>query len=414
MAVKLLDRIRAAVDVFRTGYGNDYAIYTNIGPGTSTAPHNPVIRSGTERSIINAVYTRIATDSAGYYYRHVRVDENNKFVGTVDSYLNHALSVSANKDQTARAFIQDVVETMFEDGKVAIVPAEATKDIRENESFDIFSLRSGKIVTWYPDHVKINLYNDKTGMREDILLPKRAVGIIQNPFFSVMNAPNSTFQRLVAKLNLLDAIDKQSGSGKMDIVIRLPYRVNDADQRKLAEERRKLFEDQMKDSQYGIAYIDGAEQITQLNRPVENNLMAQVEYLTKMLYSQLGVSPAVFEGTASEEEMLNYYNRTISPIVSTLTEEMKRKFLTKTAITQGQSIAASRDVFSFMTVAQLAEIADKFTRNEIATSNEIRGFIGMMPSRDPNADVLRNKNLNPATGSDPQPAVPKPQPKEGE
>ena len=326
--------------------------------------------------------------------RHVRLDEDGRFTSEMDSRLNNCLSLEANLDQTARAFIQDAVLSMFDEGTVAIVPVETTADPRLTDAYDILSLRTGKIVEWYPQHVKVWLYNERTGRRENVIFPKKTVAIVENPLYSVINEPNSTMQRLIRKLNLLDSIDEQSSSGKLDLIIQLPYVIKTEARREQAEKRRKDIEHQLKDSKYGIAYTDGTERITQLNRAVENNLMSQIEYLTSMLYSQLGITQSILDGTADEKAMLNYNNRTIEPIVSAFVDEMKRKFLSKTARTKKQSIEFFRDPFRLVPIDNIAEIADKFTRNEIMTSNEIRQVIGMKPSNDPNADELRNKNLS--------------------
>lgn len=312
----------------------------------------------------------------------------------IHSPLNECLSLSANKDQTSRAFFQDVVMSMFDEGTVAIVPVDTTIDPRSSNAYEIESMRVGKITEWFPDYVRVNVYNDRTGEKEDITLPKKMVAIIENPFYSVMNEPNSTMQRLIRKLALLDAVDEQSSSGKLDLIIQLPYVIKTEARRQEAEKRRSEIEQQLAGSKYGIAYTDGTEHITQLNRSVENNLLKQVEYLTNMLYSQLGLTPGVFDGTADEKTMLNYTNRTIEPIISAITNEMIRKFLSKTARTRGQSILFFNDPFKLMPVSNIADIADKFTRNEIMTSNEIRGKVGMKPSDDPKADMLVNSNLN--------------------
>ena len=349
---------------------------------------------GNERSIVTSVYNRIALDVSSIDINHAKLDENGRFKEIIQSGLNECLTLNANIDQTGKAFIQDVVMSMMDEGCVAIVPVDTTTNPTITGSFDINSMRTGQVIEWRPEFVKVRLYNDKTGQKEDVLLPKKSVAIIENPLYAVINEPNSTMQRLIRKLNLLDVIDEQSGSGKLDLIIQLPYVIKSEARRQQAENRRKDIEMQLAGSKYGIAYTDGTEKITQLNRPAENNLMNQIEYLTSMLYSQLGITQSVLDGTADERTMLNYYNRTIEPIISAIVDEMKRKFLTKTARTQNQSIVYFRNPFKLVPINELAEISDKFTRNEIATSNEIRQIIGWKPSDDPGADELRNKNLN--------------------
>ena len=358
---------------------------------------------GNERSIVTSVYNRIALDVSSIDINHAKLDENGRFKEVIQSGLNECLTLNANIDQTGKAFIQDVVMSMMDEGCVAIVPVDTTTNPTITGSFDINSLRTGNIIEWRPEFVKVRLYNDRTGQKEDVLLPKKSVAIIENPLYAVINEPNSTMQRLIRKLNLLDVIDEQSGSGKLDLIIQLPYVIKSEARRQQAENRRKDIEMQLAGSKYGIAYTDGTEKITQLNRPAENNLMKQIEYLTSMLYSQLGITQSVLDGTADERTMLNYYNRTIEPIISAIIDEMKRKFLTKTARTQNQSIVYFRNPFKLVPINELAEISDKFTRNEIATSNEIRQIIGWKPSDDPGADELRNKNLN-QKAEDVQPA----------
>ena len=366
----------------------------NIGASYSYRPDRPRLSRGNERSIVTSVYNRIALDVAQVGIKHCRLDENGRFVEEMKSSLNDCLNVEANIDQTGRAFIQDVVMSMLDEGCVAIVPVDTTIDPAKSGSFDIQSMRTGKIIDWYPAHVRVRVYNDRKGEKEDILLPKKSVAIIENPLYAVINEPNSTMQRLIRKLVLLDSIDEQSGSGKLDLIIQLPYIIKTEARRQQAENRRKDIENQLAGSKYGIAYTDGTERITQLNRPVENNLMKQIEYLTSMLYGQLGISQSVMDGTADEKTMLNYINRSIEPIVSAIVDEMKRKFLTKTARSQRQTIAFFRDPFRLVPVNDIAEIADKFTRNEILTSNEIRQIIGMKPSDDPKADQLVNSNIS--------------------
>ena len=373
-----------------TGSGTTFM----LGSSSSTRIDRPRLTRGNERSIVNSVYNRIAMDVASLSINHVRLDESDRFSSVIKSGLNTCLTLDANKDQTGRAFIQDVVLSMLDEGSVAIVPVDTSIDPRISGSYDIESLRVARILEWYPDHVRLRLYNDRTGLKEEITLPKKTVAIIENPLYAVMNEDNSTMRRLIRKLNLLDVVDEQSGSGKLDLIIQLPYIVKGATRKQQAEERRKQIEDQLANSKYGVAYADGTERITQLNRPVENNLLKQVEYLTNMLYGQLGISQAVMDGTADEKQMLNYNNRTIEPIISAIVDEMRRKFLTKTARSQGQSIMFFRDPFKLVPVENVAEIADKFTRNEIMTSNEFRQVIGMKPSDDPKADELRNANIS--------------------
>ena len=365
----------------------------SMGPGYSMRPDRSRLTRGNERSIVTSIYNRIAIDVAAININHCRVDENQRLVENIDSTLNTCLNLEANIDQTGRAFMQDVVMSLLDEGCVAIVPVETSIDPAVSSSYDIWSMRTGKILEWHPEHVRVRVYNEKTGCREDITVPKKNVAIIENPLYAVMNEPNSTMQRLIRKLNLLDAVDEQSGSGKLDMIIQLPYVIKTEARRKQADKRIKDIEDQLK-GPYGIAYTDGTEKIVQLNRPIENNLMKQIEYLTNMLYSQLGITQTVLDGTADEQTMLNYYSRTIEPIISAIVDEMKRKFLTKTARTQMQTIKFFRDPFRLVPVGNIAEIADKFTRNEILTSNEIRQIIGMKPSDDPKADQLINSNLN--------------------
>ena len=364
------------------------------GPSYGYRPDRMRFTRGNERSIVTSVYNRIALDAASIDIMHVQLDKDDRFESVRDSALNECLTRNANIDQTGRAFIQDVVMSMLDEGCVAIVPVDTTFNPDVTNSYDINTMRTAKIVEWYPAHVKVNLYNDRTGRKEDLILPKKTIAIIENPLYAVINEPNSTMQRLIRKLNLLDVIDEQSGSGKLDLIIQLPYVIKTDARRQQAEQRRKDIEMQLSGSKYGIAYTDGTERITQLNRSVDNNLMKQIEYLTSMLYSQLGITQAILDGSADDKTMLNYYNRTIEPIVSAIVDEIQRKFLTKTAITQKQAILYFRDPFRLVPVNEIAEIADKFTRNEIMTSNEIRQIVGMKPSKDPNADELRNKNLS--------------------
>lgn len=364
------------------------------GPTSSYRPDRPIPTMGKNQTIINSIINRIAMDIATININHVRVDDNNRFLDIIDSGLNECLSLSANLDQTSMAFIQDVVISMLDEGVVAIIPVDMETDPKLSGGFDIKSLRTASILEWRPDHVRVRVYNEKTGLKEDIEVPKRLACIIENPLYTVMNAPNSTMKRLIRKMYLLDMIDEQNSSGKLDLIIQLPYIVKSEARRQQAENRRKDIEMQLTGSKYGIAYTDGTEKITQLNRPVENNLFQQVEYLTNSLYSQLGITPAIIDGTADEKTMLNYYNRTIDPIINAIILEMKRKFLTKTARSRKQSIMYFRNQFTLASVSEIAEIADKFTRNEIASSNDIRQLIGWKPSDDPSADELRNKNLN--------------------
>lgn len=373
--------------------------YSSMGSSYSYRPDRPRFTRGNERSIITSIYNRIALDVAAIEIRHARLDESGRYKEDINSGLNNCLTLDANIDQTGRAFIQDIVMSMCDEGSVAIVPVDTTDDPTMTNSYDIESMRTGRITQWMPRHVKVEVYNDRTGRKEDLILPKERVSIIENPFYAVMNEPSSTLQRLKRKLNLLDVVDEQASSGKLDLIIQLPYVIKSQARRDQAESRRKDIENQLSGSRYGIAYTDGTERITQLNRPVENNLLKQIEYLTNLLYSQLSINQAVMDGTADEKTMLNYNNRTIEPIVSAIVDEMKRKFLTKTARTQGQSILYFQDPFKLVPVADIAEIADKLTRNEIATSNEIRQTIGWKPSSDPNADVLRNKNLSEPAGA---------------
>ena len=394
--MKLTNRIQHAWNAFLnrdpTGYYKDIN-----GPSYSYRPDRVRFSRGNERSIVTSVYNRIALDAAAIDIMHVRVDDNDRFSEIIDSNLNRCLTKSANIDQTGRAFIQDVVMSMLDEGCVAIIPTDTSFNPDITNSYDILTMRTGKILEWYPEHIRVRVYNEKTGNKEDITVPKKTAAIIENPLYAVINEPNSTMQRLIRKLNLLDAIDEQSGSGKLDLIIQLPYVIKSEARRQQAEQRRKDIEMQLAGSKYGIAYTDGTERITQLNRPVENNLMKQIEFLTNMLYSQLGLTQTVLDGSANEETMLNYYSRTIEPILSAIVDEIERKFLTRTAISQKQSIRYFRDPFRLVPVNQIAEIADKFTRNEIMTSNEIRQIVGMKPSSDPAADELRNKNLSQST-----------------
>lgn len=390
----LKDRFRNAWNTF---FNRDPTGYQDLGIGYSRRPDRVRLTRGNERSIVTAVFNRIAMDAAAIDIRHVRLDKNERYVETIPSGLNTCLSLEANIDQTGRAFKQDIYMSLMDEGCVAIVPVDTDVDPDDTSSYTILSMRTGKIVEWYPAHVRVNVYNERTGRREDITVPKSSVAIIENPLYAVMNEPNSTMQRLIRKLNLLDVIDEQSGSGKLDLIIQLPYVVKTDARRKQADQRRKDIEDQLK-GPYGIAYTDGTERITQLNRPVENNLMKQIEYLTSMLYSQLGISQSILDGTADEKTMLNYENRTIEPLVSAVVDGVKRTFLSKTARSQKQSVMFFRDPFKLVPVTELATIMDTLTRNEIASSNEARQIIGWKPSSDPKADELRNKNLSAPNG----------------
>jgi len=402
-------RLKRAWNIFLNKDPTERTISQQIiqtGGGYSYRPDRFRFTKGGERTIISSIYNRISVDCASIDVKHVRLDLNDRFFEEMDSYLNNCLTLEANIDQTGRAFIEDAVISMLDEGCVAIVPVDTvTKEDRKNplnsDAYDISSLRTGKIIQWFPQHVRLLVYNEKTGQKEQITLPKHMVAIVENPFYSVMNEPNSTLQRLIRKLSLSDYLDEQTSSKKLDMIIQLPYIIKTEARRKQAEQRRNDIINQLTDSDYGIAYTDGTEKIMQLNRPIENQLASQIEYLTSMLYSQLGMTQSILDGTADEKTMLNYYSRTIEPILSALTEEMKRKFLSPTARSQGQSIEFFRDPFKLVPVSELSKMADTFTRNEIMTSNEIRQVIGMKPSSDPNADELRNKNLS-ASADDPR------------
>ena len=387
----LVTRIKRGWNAFRNR--DPTRDYSDYGASYYYRPDRPIFTRGNERSIATSVYNRIALDVSAITIQHVRLDENGRFSSVIESGLNNCLNLDANLDQTGRAFIQDAVMSMLDEGCVALVPVVTDIDPEKSNSYDILSMRTGRIVEWRPAHVKVRIYNEETGKKEDVILPKSMVAIVENPLYAVINEPNSTMQRLIRKLSLLDVTDEQTASGKLDLIIQLPYVIKTEARQKQAEERRKAIEMQLASSKYGIAYTDGTERITQLNRPAENNLMKQIEYLTDMLYSQLGITQAIMDGTADEKTMLNYNNRTIEPIVSAITDELKRKFLTKTARSQGQSIMFFRDPFRLVPVNDIAEIADKFTRNEIMTSNEIRQIVGMKPSDDPKADKLVNSNI---------------------
>jgi len=407
MAYTFINRLKHAWNVFMSRdppEGNPYDVaqyspYQNfdMGLGSSLRPDRPRLTKGNEQSIVTAIYNRIAMDCSTIEFNHAKLDENKRFLSMYKSGLNTCLTVEANKDQTAKAFIQDIVLSMFDEGAVAVVPVDTDVDPEEG-TYDIYSMRTGKIVQWFPDHVKVHLYDDRIGLKKDVDLPKSQVAIIENPFYAIVNEQNSTMKRLVRKLNLLDVIDEQSGAGKLDLIIQLPYVIKTEARKQQAETRRKDIEMQLSGSKYGIAYTDGTERITQLNRSVDNNLMKQIEYLTEMLYSQLGITKSILEGTASDTEMLNYNSRTIEPILSAIADEFKRKFLTPTARSQMQSVVYFRDPFKLVPINQMADIADRFTRNEILSSNELRQIIGMKPVKNEKADELRNKNLNASEG----------------
>ena len=387
----IVDRLQHAWNAFMNKDPTSH--YQNLGASYSYRPDRPRLSRGNERSIVTSVYNRMALDVAAINIRHCKLDDNDRVISYINSSLNECLNIEANIDQTGRAFIQDAVMSMLDEGCVAIVPIDTTLNPNQTSAYDILSMRTAKILEWYPAHIKVRVYNEKKGEKQDVVVAKKNVAIIENPFYSVINESNSTMQRLIRKLNLLDFIDEQSGSGKLDLIIQLPYIVKTDARRQQAESRRKDIEEQLTGSKYGIAYTDGTEKITQLNRPVENNLMKQIEYLTSTLYSQLGITQGVLDGTADEQTMLNYHTRAIEPIISAIVDEMKRKFLTKTARSQKQSISFFKDPFKLVPVNNIAEIADKFTRNEIVTSNEIRQIIGMRPSDDPKADQLVNSNI---------------------
>lgn len=399
MSLNLSTRLVHAWNAFTSRDPTQYII---TGPGYSSRPDRPRLSRGNEKSIATSIFNRIALDVSSVSIKHCRLDKNGRYVEDIDSGLNNCLTLEANKDQTGRAFIQDAALSMLDEGCVALVPVETTIDPKNSNSYQIDSMRTGKITEWYPDMVRVRLYNDRTGEKEEILLPKSQVAIIENPLYAVVNEYNSTMQRLIRKLSLLDVTDEQTASGKLDLIIQLPYVIKTETRREQAERRRKDIIEQLAGSQYGIAYTDGTEKITQLNRSLENNLLKQVEYLTNMVYSQLGITQSVLDGTADEKTMLNYTNRTVEPIISAIVDELKRKFLTKTARSQLQSIVYFRDPFRLVPVNDIAEIADKFTRNEIMTSNEIRQIVGMQPSKDPKADELVNSNISQAKQDIPQ------------
>lgn len=386
----LISRAKHAWNAFM---GRDPTPY-DYGPASYYSPNYARYYQGSETTTIMAVYNRIALDVASVVIQHVRLDENDRYSETINDGLNYCLTQEANIDQTSRAFVQDCVLSMFTNGSIAIVPVEATNDITFTDSYDVLSMRVGKIVEWRPQYVKIDLYNENDGQHHEIMLPKRCVAIVPNPLYAIINEPNSTMQRLMRKISMLDAIDAQNSAGKLDLIIQLPYVIKSDARKKQAEERRREIEVQLSGSKYGIAYTDGTEKITQLNRPLENNLQAQIEYLTSQFYAQLGITTEVLNGSADESTMLNYNSRTIEPIVAAIVDAMRVKFLSKTARSQRQDIIYFRDPFKLVPISKLADIADKFTRNEILTSNEVRQIAGMKPSSDPNADELRNKNLN--------------------
>ncbi len=393
MELSISSRLKHAWNAFQM---NRNPTYTNnyYGSSSSTRPDRMRFSRGNERSIVTSIYNRIALDVSQLSFEHVQLDKDRRYSETKTTGLNTCLTLEANLDQTSRAFFQDAALSMFDEGSIALVPIDTNLDPNITGGYDIESIRVGQILTWYPKHIKVRLYNEQTGIKEDRIIPKSIAAIIENPFYTVMNQSNSTMQRLIRKLSLLDAIDEQSASGKLDLIIQLPYTVKSNLRKQQAEERRKAVEDQLYDSKYGIAYIDSTERVIQLNRPVENNLMSQIEYLQNLLYSQLGITQSILDGSADDKTMLNYYNRIVEPIAAAFVDEMRRKFLTKTARTQGQSIMFFRDPFKLVPVNELAEISDKLTRNEIASSNEMRQIIGWKPSKDPKADELRNKNLN--------------------
>lgn len=390
----ILARVKMAWNAFRSNAEQfQQNLTANIGPSSSSTASRPRLRYYNERSIISSIYTRISVDVAGMFIRHIKLDANDRYLENIDSFLNRCLTLEPNLDQAPRSFRQDIVMTLFDKGVAAIVPVDTINDPQNTEQFDILTMRVGDITQWYPRHIRANVYNEASGVREEILLEKRFVAIVENPLYSVMNEPNSTLQRLIRKLTLLDAVDEQSSSGKLDLIIQLPYVIKSEARRLQAEKRREDIEFQLKGSQYGIAYTDGTEKITQLNRPAENNLLKQVEYLTNMLYAQLGLTEEVMNGTADEKAMLNYYNRTVEPILDAVIEAMQRSFLGIAGTNNKERIRYFRDPFKLVPIAQLADIADKFSRNEILTSNEIRGFMGIPPSKDPKADQLVNSNM---------------------
>ena len=395
MAEEKRKRIKKAWNAFKNADKvSDRLVYPDLGYSSSIKPDRIRMSLGNEKSIVTSIYTRIAIDVAAISIQHVKLDENKRYLEEIQSDLNNCLALEANRDQIGRSFIQDVVMSMFDEGCVAVVPTDTDTGLDEHGNNPIFELRTGRVLEWYPYDVRVKVYNENKGYKEEIVLPKSTVAIVENPLYSVMNESNSTLKRLTRKLNILDVIDEQSGNGKLDLIVQLPYAIKSEAQQDRANKRKEMIDEQLHNSQYGIAYIDATEKVTQLNRSAENNLMAQIEYLTNMLYSQLGLTTSIFDGTADEATMLNYYNRTIEPILSTITDEMTRKFLTKESRIKRQAIKFFRDPFKLVPVAQLADIADKFTRNEILSSNDVRSVIGYKPSDEPDADKLRNKNLN--------------------
>lgn len=394
MAETIRSRLKRAFSAFTNDAQNDFKVEQYGGYASSLRPDRPRFSRGNERSIVTAIYNRIALDVAAIDIRHVRLDEEGRYLEDVDSNLNSCLSLEANIDQTSRAFIQDIVMSMMDEGCIAVVPTDTTANPSLTESYDVCTMRVGRIVKWFPEHVRVRLYNDRIGQYQEIIVLKSTVAIIENPLYAVVNEPNSTMQRLIRKLSLLDQVDNETASGKLNMIIQLPYTIKSEARRKQAEERRVAIEDQIANSPYGIAYADATEHITQLNRSLDNNLLTQIEYLTDQLYGQLGLTKEIMNGTANEQDMLNYQNRTTEPIIAAIADEFKRKFLTKTGRTQGQSIEYFRDPFRLMPVSQIAEIADKFVRNTIMTPNEMRQKIGMKPAADPNADQLRNPNIS--------------------
>lgn len=402
MQIPVGTRLKHAWNAFLNRDPTLEVFYPERGYSSSNKPDRIQLRYSNERSIVASIFNRIAIDVSSISMQHVLLDQNGRYLETIQSGLNNCLTLNANLDQTSRAFVQDIVMSMFDEGCIAIVPVDTTLNPLLTDAYDINSMRVGRITEWFPSQVRVQLYNDKTGRKEEIIVPKNMTAIIENPFYTVMNEPNSTLKRLIRKLNILDAIDEQSGSGKLDIIIQLPYVIKTPARKEQADIRRQDMEDQLKGSKYGIAYADATEKITQLNRPAENNLLAQITYLTSMLYSQLGVTEKVLDGTADEKTMINYYNRTVEPINSVIVDEMRRKFLTKTARSQNKSIIYFRDPFKLVPVIELAEIADKFTRNEILSSNDLRAVLGFKPSTDPKADELRNKNISEPVVNEPK------------
>lgn len=405
MELNLMTRLKHSWNAFMNRDPTN--AFSDIGSGYPNRPDRPRLTRGNERTIVTAIFNRIALDGASVSINHCRIDENGRYIGTIDSALNSCLNLEANIDQTGRAFMQDAIMSMLDEGCVAIVPVDTDIDPAESDSYKINSMRTGKILEWYPKHVKVRLYNERTGEKKEIMLEKKMVAIVENPLYAVINEHNSTMQRLIRKLSLLDSMDERISSGKLDMIIQLPYVIKTESRRAEANKRRSDLEEQLKNSTYGIGYIDGTEKIVQLNRPIDNNLMKQIEYLTSIVYSQLGITQAILDGSAGETEMLNYYTRTIEPIVSAIVDEMKRKFLTKTARAQKQTIRFFRDSFRLVPVSKIAEIAGVFTQNEILTANEVRQIIGMKPSDDPKADQLVNSNIN-QTGNTLQPVTEEP------